>query len=125
MANFGVTEQPAGVVLDLTTPRLSRELAELEERLHVLRGLLDALGRLPEVNQTIQFASDRSAALAALQHEPFGYSHRQAQAIIDMPMSWQSFDEADRLRQERDRLVARQASLRERVSEVLALHWFG
>ena len=42
-----------------------------------------------------------------------------------MPMSWQSSDEAERLRAERDDLVARRAALREHVAEVLAFHWFG
>jgi DNA gyrase/topoisomerase IV subunit A len=125
MGAFTIAEEPAGAVLDLTTPGLSSELAEIEGRLHVLRGLLDALARLEEVNKTVQFARDRYTALGSLQQEPFNYSHQQALAILEMPMSWQTSDEPERLRQERDRLNTRRVSLRERVAEVLALHWFG
>lgn len=125
MAAFSLSDEPIGAVLDLTTPALSSELAELEERLHVVHGLLDALARLHEVNKIVQFSSDRYSALVALQHEPFAYSRQQAEAVLDMPVSWQASDEAERLRAERDQLLARRASLREHVSEVLALHWFG
>jgi DNA gyrase/topoisomerase IV subunit A len=124
MGAFKVSEEP-GAVVDLTTPGLSSELAELEGRLHVLRGLLDALGRIDEVNKCIQFARDKYSAVGALQQEPFCYSHQQAGAILDMPMSWQSSEEIERLRQERDRLTARRAGLREHVTEVVSLHWFG
>jgi hypothetical protein len=40
-------------------------------------------------------------------------------------VSWQTSDEVERLRQERDRLTNRRVSLREQVAEILALHWFG
>ena len=43
----------------------------------------------------------------ALQREPFGYSYPQAEAILDMPMGWQSADEVEHLRAERDRLTSR------------------
>lgn len=125
MSAFSVTDEPAGAVLDLTSPALSTELSEIEARLHVLRGLLDAWGRLQEVNKTIQFCGDRYSALMALQHEPFSYSRQQADAILSMPMSWQSADEAARLRTEHDQLADRKANLREHVAEVLSLHWFG
>ncbi len=114
-----------GAVLDLTTPQLSSELAELDTRIHVVEGLIDAHSQLERVNKALQFARDRQTALIALQHEPFGYTRQQANAILDMPMSWQSLEERQRLTAEHDDLVARRASLRERVSEVLALHWFG
>lgn len=117
--------EDASAILDLTTPQLSSELTELEQRLHVLRGLLDAHSRLGELNRAVQFAPSRHAARMALQNEPFGYSRDQAEAILDMPVSWQAADEAERLRAEHDMVAARRASLREHVTEVLALHWFG
>jgi DNA gyrase/topoisomerase IV subunit A len=112
-------------VLDLSTPQLSNELAELDTRIHVVEGLIDAHSQLERVNSALQFARDRQTALVALQHEPFGYTRQQANAILDMPMSWQSPERRQRLMAERDELAARRAGLRERVSEVLALHWFG
>lgn len=123
MAPFIVGD--TGAVLDLTTPQLSSELAELDARIHVVEGLIDAHSQLERVNKALQFARDHQTALIALQHEPFGYTRQQASAILDMPMSWQSAEKRQRLKAERDELVTRRAGLRERVSEVLALHWFG
>ena len=81
--------------------------------------------RFPELNETIQYAHDRETALDALQHEPFGYSYRQAEAILNMPMGWQSAAEVDQLRDERDRLASRRLTLQENATEELAFHWFG
>jgi DNA gyrase/topoisomerase IV subunit A len=125
MTTFRFPEDPGGSVLDLTAPGLSSELAELEARLHVIRGLLDASCRLDEVNHAVQLASDRRVATFSLQQEPFRYSRQQAEAILAMPLSWQCTDEAERLRQERDCLATRRARLREQLAEMLALHWFG
>ena len=125
MTTFYPTDEALGAVLDLNSPGLSIELAELEGRLQVLTGLLDALSRLNQINQVIQFSGDRNTALVALQQEPFGYSTREAEAVLDMPMSWQTGEHADHMRQERDHLTERRASLRQHVAEVLALHWFG
>jgi DNA gyrase/topoisomerase IV subunit A len=111
--------------LDLTSPEYVIELTELEGRLHVLGGLLDVSSRFREVNETIQFAQDRESALKALQNQPFGYSHDQAEAILNMPMAWQSAAEVDHLREEQERLTSRRLSLREHATEVLAFHWFG
>jgi DNA gyrase/topoisomerase IV subunit A len=91
----------------------------------VLNGLLDALSRLGQINQLIQFSQDRNSALFALQQEPFGYSNQEAETILDMPMSWQTGEQADHMREERDHLTERRAGLRQHVAEVLALHWFG
>jgi DNA gyrase/topoisomerase IV subunit A len=125
MAALPGAEEPTGAVLDLSSPEYVVELNELEGRLHVLGGLLDVSSRLHQLNETIQFAQDRDSALEALQREPFGYSHQQAEAILNMPMGWQSAAEVEHLREERDRLASRRMSLRENATEVLAFHWFG
>ncbi len=125
MGAFSVAEQARGAVVDLATPAFSEELAEVESRLHVLRGLLDARGHLDEINRAVQFVGDKRSALKLLQQPPFGYSCQQARAILEMPMSWQTSDEGERLRQERDRLTRRRATLQERAADLLALHWFG
>ena len=118
-------EDPTGAVLDLSSPEYVIELTELEGRLHVLGGLLDVSSRLPQLNETIQFARDRESALEALQREPFVYSFQQAEAILNMPMGWQSMAEVEHLREERERLTSRRISLQENVTEELAFHWFG
>ena len=125
MAALPGPEQSSGAILDLSSPEYVIELTELEGRLHVLGGLLDVSSRLHELNETIQFAHDRQSALEALQREPFGYTYQQAEAILNMPMGWQSGAEMDHLREERDRLTSRRISLQENATEVLAFHWFG
>jgi DNA gyrase/topoisomerase IV subunit A len=125
MSAFGVTREQAGATLDLTSPAQSSELSELEARLRVLSGLLDASERLDELNKVIRYSNDRPGALSALQHEPFGYSRDQAEAVLDMPMSWQTLGELARLRAEHDLLAQRRAAIRQQVAEVVAHHWFG
>jgi DNA gyrase/topoisomerase IV subunit A len=125
MESFSGPEERASAVLDLTSPEFVIELTELEGRLHVLGGLLDVSSRFPQVNETIQYAPDRDSALEALQREPFGYSYDQAEAILGMPMGWQSAAEVEHLREERDHLTSRRLSLQEHVTEELAFHWFG
>ena len=125
MSASSLSDEPTGVVLDLVTPALSNEITKLDERLHVVQGLLDALARLHEVNKSIQFSRDRASASIALQHEPFNYSRSQVEALLAMPMSWQTSDQADHLRTERDQLVARKANLQKHATEPLSLHWFG
>lgn len=119
------TQDHHGAVLDLTTAHLSNELAEVEGRLEVLRGLLDALARVDEVHQTVQFSMSREAALEALRHEPFRYSTLQAEAVLNLPIGAQTADDVQRLRQEYDQLSAKRANMRQHVTEVLSLHWFG
>jgi DNA gyrase/topoisomerase IV subunit A len=125
VTTFRATDAELDAVLDLVSPGLSRELSELEGRLRVLNGSLDALSRLPEVNEVIQFSRDRASALVALQEEPFCYSTEEAEAILDMPMSWQSGEHAEDMRKEREVLTARRASLREHVADGIPHDWFG
>jgi len=120
-----VTGGPGSHVLDLAAVGSSRELSEIDGRLHILEGLLDALGRIDDVNRAIQLTANRRAAVAALQQEPFGYTEPQAEAVLEMPMSWQCAEGSQRLKAEHDSLRARRAEVRERVSEFLSLHWFG
>lgn len=124
MAVSSVAGEPVAQVLDLTGGS-SRELAEVERRLHVVNALLDALDRIQDVNKVIEFSADRRSAVAALREDPFRYSREEADAILGMPMSWQCVETGARLRQERDSLAARYAAARQHVGEMVALHWFG
>ena len=126
MTTFYPTDEDLGAVLDLTSPGLS---SELDRAGRAASGAHRAPGRPvpfgPHKPGHPVLAGDRNSALVELQQEPFGYSNREAEAILDMPMSWQTGEHADHLRQERDHLIERRASLRQHVAEVLALHWFG
>jgi DNA gyrase/topoisomerase IV subunit A len=116
-----IVGQPRARVVDLTVPASLD--AHLEPRFHVVCGLLDALERVEEVNKAIQFAPDRRSALVALRQEPFSYTYEQAQAILDMPMSWQCSETAQCLAEERNALAGRRSVLYEQSD--LSLHWFG
>ena len=83
MAAFPAPEEPAGAILDLSSPSLVNEMTELDGRLHILNGLLDASSRFDQVNEAIQGSKDMSGALTTLQQEPFGYSPEQAEALLD------------------------------------------
>jgi DNA gyrase/topoisomerase IV subunit A len=127
MAVTSAFHQLGAQVVDLTSAGVSDpslELAELEKRLHVLEGLLDALGRLDQVNKAIQLANNRQEAFAALQQGPFRYSREQAKAVLEMPMALQCFEAASELRAEQVEL-ARRASKLNRAAEVLPANWFG
>jgi len=128
MVGPGAASAPVPVpisIVDLTSPDLSRELAKIDERIHVLNGLLDALSRSTEVNGAVLISVDRSSALRALQAPPFSYTQKQARAVLEMPVGWQCIEQVETLRKERDQLASQRSSMANRVSEALALHWFG
>ncbi len=126
MAGSGAAVSPTSTdLVDLTDPRLSGELAKVEARLHVLQGILDALGRWAQVNRTVQMSADRFSALRALQARPYSYSQQQAQAVLDMPVGWQCLEHSESLRREYDELTSQRARMSDHVSEMVALHWFG
>ncbi|GEM_PF-1783702 len=112
-------------VVDLTSPNLADELVKVDERIQVLDGLLDALGRVAQLNRTLQLCSSRHAAMQALRAAPFLYTQQQAEAVLDMPVSWQCTEHVDKLRKEREELTARRNNIEGRISEVHSLHWFG
>jgi DNA gyrase/topoisomerase IV subunit A len=125
MTAFGAIQGQPNAVLDLDSDELSSELGEVDRRLHLVRGLADAFGRLDELNVAIQSAPNREAALEALQQAPFEYSRQQATAILDTPIGAQVVERVADFKEELDHLSGRRINLREQVTEVLAMHWFG
>ena len=65
--------------------RSEHELAEREDRAHILDGRLKALENADSVVETIQDSADRDAAKAALESE-FGFSEAQAAHIVRMQL---------------------------------------
>ncbi|MCX6786594.1 MAG: DNA gyrase subunit A [Candidatus Kaiserbacteria bacterium] len=66
--------------------RTEFDLRKAEEREHILFGLCKALDHIDEVIATIKKAADIPAASLALQKK-FGFSERQAAAILEMRLS--------------------------------------
>lgn len=69
----------------VTVRRLQFELAGLRERAHILEGLLKALDILDEVIATIRSSADTDTAKQNLM-EKYGFSDKQAVAILDMQL---------------------------------------
>ena len=68
---------------DVVTKRCIFELKKAEARLHILEGLKKALDMIDDVVKTIRASKEAVQAKVNLM-EAFGFSDRQAQAILDM-----------------------------------------
>jgi DNA gyrase subunit A len=68
---------------DVVTKRCIYDLKKAQERAHILEGLKKALDHIDEVIKTIKASKEANAAREALVQK-FGFSDRQAQAILEM-----------------------------------------
>src|SRR2546423_290886 len=98
---------------EVVVRRSKHELSELERRVHVLEGLLIALGNLDEVIALIRASRDRATARAQLV-ERFELTGVQAEAILQLRLSQLTALEVDELKQEH-------ADKLERIGELRAL----
>ena len=73
--------------VEVVVRRSEFRLAAARARLHILEGLVRALGAIDEVIATIRASADTGAARAALVAEPFEFSEAQANHILDMALS--------------------------------------
>ena len=73
--------------VEVVTRRSEFRLAAARARLHILEGLIGALGAIDEVIATIRASADTGEARRALMAEPFGFSEAQANHILDMSLS--------------------------------------
>ncbi|QLC34440.1 DNA gyrase subunit A [Halarchaeum sp. CBA1220] len=94
--------------------RSEHELAEKEERAHILEGRLRALENAEDVVETIRDAADRDAARAALS-ETFDFSESQAAHIVRMQLGSLTSMEAAEIEDEYEEVTARI----ERLEEIL------
>lgn len=90
------------------------DLKKIENRLHILEGLLIALARIEEVIQTIKSSSSTAVANQKLQKE-FLLSEAQAKAILDMKLSRLAHLEVEKLEKEKKELEIE----RDRITEIL------
>ena len=88
--------------------RLHHRLSKVEDRLHVLAGLLIAYLNIDEVIAIIRTADDPKAELMAR----FGLSERQADAILDLRLRHLARLEEMRIRGEQDELGAERDRLK-------------
>ncbi|SEH11067.1 DNA gyrase subunit A [Thermoleophilum album] len=97
---------------EVVVRRTKHELRERERRLHILEGLLIAIGDIDAVIELIRSSRDPETARARLM-ERFELSQVQAQAILDLRLQRLTALEADKIRQEHADTVERIRELRE------------
>lgn len=90
------------------------DLKKIENRLHILEGLLIALARIEEVIQTIKSSSSTAIASQKLQKE-YLLSEVQAKAILDMKLSRLAHLEVEKLEKEKKDLEVE----RDRITKIL------
>ena len=89
---------------EVVTRRTQYDLAKAEARAHILEGLIKALDHIDEIVQIIKTSADTPTARERLM-EAFGFSDKQAQAILDMRLARLTGLERDKLMAEYDELM--------------------
>ncbi|HYO46751.1 MAG TPA: DNA gyrase subunit A [Gemmatimonadota bacterium] len=97
---------------EVVVRRSNFELAQAEERLHIVEGLRIAVDNIDEIVQLIRKSGDTDTARAGLM-ERFDLSERQAQAILDMRLARLTGLERDKLEEEYRSLLKTIAGLQE------------
>ncbi|MFM7069436.1 MAG: DNA gyrase subunit A, partial [Actinomycetes bacterium] len=101
--------------------RSEYRLAKAQRRAHIVEGFLKALDLIDEIIAAIRSSADRSAAIAALQADQFGFSEIQATEIVDMRLSTLTRLGRERLEEEIAQLRATIAELEAILSDDLKL----
>ena len=101
---------------EVVTRRTQYDLAKAEARAHILEGLIKALDHIDEIVQIIKTSADTPAARERLM-ETFGFSDKQAQAILDMRLARLTGLERDKLLAEYDELMKTIAYLRSLLAD--------
>ena len=96
---------------DVVTRRTRFDLNKAEARAHILEGLIKALDHIDEIVAIIRANRDTASARVALM-ERFGFSEKQAQAILDMRLARLTGLERERLMEEYEELERTIARLR-------------
>lgn len=81
----------------------SFDLHKINDRLHILNGLLKAISIIDEIIALIKNASDTKNALRGLQ-QIFGFTEKQAKAILDIKLSRLAHLEVSKLEDEKGKL---------------------
>ena len=101
---------------DVVRRRSQHELAEREDRAHILEGRLKALEHVDAVVETIQDSADRDAARAALEAN-FAFSEPQAQHIVRMQLGSLTSLETQEIEAEYENVTARIERLKTILSD--------
>ena len=88
------------------------DLKKIQNRLHIIEGLLKAYDMIDEVIQTIKTAADTKSANVALQNL-LGIDEMQAKAILDLKLAKLSKLDIGKLKNEQDELTQRASHILE------------
>ena len=88
------------------------DLNKIEQRIHIIEGLLICLARIEEVIQTIKSSSSTITASKAL-CENFLLDEAQAKAVLDMKLSRLAHLEVEKLKNEKEKLEKEAAAIKE------------
>lgn len=88
------------------------DLNKIEQRIHIIEGLLICLARIEEVIQTIKSSSSTITASKAL-CENFLLDEAQAKAVLDMKLSRLAHLEVEKLKNEKEKLKKEAAAIKE------------
>ncbi len=99
--------------IDVITRRSKFDLNKYEERLHIVEGLIKALSILDEVVKTIRQSKDKADARTRLINN-FGFSEKQAEALLNLQLYRLSNTDVTTL-------VAEGKDLREKIADLKEL----
>lgn len=88
------------------------DLNKIEQRIHIIEGLLICLARIEEVIQTIKSSSSTITASKAL-CKNFLLDEAQAKAVLDMKLSRLAHLEVEKLKNEKEKLKKEAAAIKE------------
>lgn len=106
--------------IEVVTRRTRYLLQQVQERAHILEGLLTAIDNIERVIHVIRTSDSAPAAGATLTAE-FALSRRQVQAILDMPLRRLAGLERQKLNEERREVQARIAHYRALLADPQAI----
>jgi DNA gyrase/topoisomerase IV subunit A len=77
----------------------------LRQRVQLIEGLLDALGRIDDVNHVVRACPNRASAEEALHSPPFDYSPVVANHVLDLTVTRQTTEAIKDLQREREESI--------------------
>ena len=102
--------------IEVITHRLIFDLKKAQEKLHILEGLEKALSQIDKVISIVRGSQDGKQAQRQLISE-LSFSHRQAQAILDMRLQKLTGLEQKSLQKEREETALKAKGLKETLSD--------
>ena len=106
---------------DVVTRRCIYDLKKAEAKAHILEGLKKALDHIDEVIATIKASKEVAAARSSLMSK-FGFTEKQAQAILDMRLQKITGLERDKITKDLEELMKHITWLKKVLSDVAEIY---